>query len=133
MQSLLVSIACCILLAGGADGEPIPSYLYQPSYCMDKILRGPPRAYVPQPGDLMLATDGNVFWGMTHDWALAFEPHGSGIVFARPDGIDTVRIDEVEPEVEPVDARFDRRPCGDRGVQHPVAGRKIGVSRCDVS
>src|SRR5262245_55030229 len=78
------------LLAGGqlpGDAPPEPgSYLWQPAFCIDKVLRGPPRAYVPQPGDLMLATDDNVFWGVTHDWALAFEPHGSGIVFARPDG-----------------------------------------------
>ena len=85
MHLLLVAV-----LAGGqlpADGPAEPgSYLWQPAFCIDKALRGPPRAYVPQPGDLMLATDDNMFWGATHDWAFAFEPHGSGIVFARPDG-----------------------------------------------
>ena len=53
---------------------------------MDKKLRGPVEAYVPCPGDIMLATDDNVFWKITHDLALAFEPHGSGIFFTRPDG-----------------------------------------------
>src|SRR5207244_7587282 len=86
MESLLVSIARASLLVQGGDGESIPSYLYQPAYCMDKKLRGPAEAYLPQPGDIMLATDGNVFWKITHDLALAFEPHGSGIFFTRSDG-----------------------------------------------
>jgi hypothetical protein len=48
--------------------------------------RGEPRAYVPQPGDLMVYTDKNVFWEITHDLAGAFQPHGSGVVVAQPDG-----------------------------------------------
>jgi hypothetical protein len=34
----------------------------------------------------MVYTDSNLFWEITHDLALAFQPHGSGIVVARPDG-----------------------------------------------
>ena len=86
MQPLLVAIAWLTLATPGTNGEPIPSYLYQPAYCMDKKLRGPAEAYVPQPGDIMLATDDNIFWKITHDLALAFEPHGSGVFFARSDG-----------------------------------------------
>ena len=41
---------------------------------------------MPRPGDIMLVTDSNVFWKITHDLAFAGEPHGSGIVVARPDG-----------------------------------------------
>ena len=85
MESLLAAIASVCLLAQGA-GREVGSYLYQPSYCMDKILRAPAEPYLPRPGDIMLATDGNLFWTITHDLALAFEPHGSGIFFARPDG-----------------------------------------------
>src|SRR5260370_20732827 len=66
--------------------EEIGSYLYQPSYCMDCNFRGPAEPYAPQPGDIMLATDKNKFWNITHDLALAFQPHGSAIVFARRDG-----------------------------------------------
>jgi hypothetical protein len=62
------------------------SYLYEPAYCLDRTLRGQARAYVPQPGDIMMYTDKNLFWEITHDLALAFQPHGSGIVVARPDG-----------------------------------------------
>jgi hypothetical protein len=73
-----------------ASGQPcekaIDSYLCEPSYCMDQALRGPARRYVPQPGDVMLATDKNLFWKITHDLALAFEPHNSAIVVARRDG-----------------------------------------------
>jgi hypothetical protein len=66
--------------------EVIGSYLYEPSYCMDNVIRGKPRAYLPQPGDILLATDKNVFWKVTHDMAFAFEPHNSAIIIARPDG-----------------------------------------------
>jgi hypothetical protein len=62
------------------------SYLYQPAFAIDDELRGPAVCYLPQPGDLMLRLDGSKFWRVTHYMALAFDPNGSGIVFARPDG-----------------------------------------------
>jgi hypothetical protein len=62
------------------------SFLYQPAFCIDDELRCPAEAYLPQPGDLMLRMDGSIFWRVTHWMALAFDPNGSGIVFARPDG-----------------------------------------------
>src|SRR5436190_1093073 len=67
---------------------PVPcgSYLYQPAFCIDDALRCPAEAYVPQPGDIMLRLDGSRFWRVTHYLALAFDPNGSGIVFARHDG-----------------------------------------------
>ncbi len=74
-------------LAGpGEKCPPIGSYLYEPAYCVHNVLRGAPRAYLPQPGDIMLATDDSRFWKITHDLALAFQPHNSAIVVARPDG-----------------------------------------------
>jgi hypothetical protein len=69
-----------------AEAGPVGSYLYQPSYCMDDELRGPARPYLPQPGDIMLATDVNWFWSLTHNLAGAGQPHNSGIVVKRPDG-----------------------------------------------
>jgi hypothetical protein len=66
--------------------QAVGSFLYQPAYCLDDALRGPTRPYMPQPGDIMLATDKNWFWELTHDLALAGNPHNSAIVFARPDG-----------------------------------------------
>jgi hypothetical protein len=53
---------------------------------MDDVLRGKAAAYELQPGDIMLATDKNFFWKVTHDLALAFHPHNSAIVFRRSDG-----------------------------------------------
>jgi hypothetical protein len=86
MQSLLVSVAWASMLFQGGEKQAFPSYLYQPAFCMDKKLRGPAEPYVPQPGDIMLATDRNLFWKITHDLALAFEPHNSAIFYARRDG-----------------------------------------------
>lgn len=88
MLSVLCSILSAVLLPapvelpGGAWG----SYLYQPAFCIDEVLRGPAEAYLPQPGDIMLRLDNNLFWRVTHYMALAFDPNGSAIVFARPDG-----------------------------------------------
>jgi hypothetical protein len=76
----------CKLPCPPAEHEAIASYLYQPAYCVDKVLRGPAEPYLPQPGDIMLATDDNKFWKITHDMAFAFEPHNSAIVVARHDG-----------------------------------------------
>jgi hypothetical protein len=70
----------------GCDPEPIQSYLFQPSYCIDECRRHPARPYEPQPGDLMFATDDKVFWKIMHNLAGTGHPHHSGIVFRRSDG-----------------------------------------------
>jgi len=75
------------------------SYLYQPAFCIDDVLRGPAEAYLPQPGDIMLRLDNSIFWKVTHYMALAFDPNGSGIVFARPDG--SLAVLEAGPNDEP--------------------------------
>lgn len=79
-----------LALAGTlAGGEPLPadlSYLYQPAFCMDHALRCPVRPYVPQPGDLFLATDTALWAKMGHWLAGTGAPQHSGIVVARPDG-----------------------------------------------
>jgi len=84
-------LSLVLLCVGGVWGQTSSpnqeaSYLHEPAYCLDRVLRGPARAYLPQPGDIMLATDDNKFWKVTHDLALAFEPHNSAMVVARPDG-----------------------------------------------
>jgi hypothetical protein len=83
--------ACCSILAAACLAGPIGkveggSYLYQPAFCIDDVLRYPAEPYLPQPGDLMLRLDHSKFWRITHYMALAFDPNGSGIVFRRPDG-----------------------------------------------
>ena len=93
LRLVLASVALAVTLAvAGASQAQIPdagcgSYLYEPAYHLDHKLRGAPRPYMPQPGDIMLYTDSNWFWEVTHDLAGAFEPHGSGIVVRRPDGV----------------------------------------------
>jgi hypothetical protein len=84
----LAFVVCCAHAGAQPCDQAIGSFLYDASYCMDKKgpVRGKARAYVPQPGDVMLATDKNLFWKITHDLALAFEPHNSAIVVARCDG-----------------------------------------------
>jgi hypothetical protein len=62
------------------------SYLCEPSYEFDTILRGTPMHYVPQPGDIMLATDNNWFWALTHNMAWAGEPHNSAVIVANHQG-----------------------------------------------
>lgn len=75
-----------VALVVGCDGDAGGSYLYQPAYCLDHVLRGPVRPYAPQPGDIMMATDDKVFWKITHNLAGTGHPHHTGVVFARPDG-----------------------------------------------
>lgn len=75
-------------LAFFSSGKPAPpgSYLWQPSYKEDEILRAPTRPYTPQPGDIVLSADGSKFWLMMHRLAGTSHPTHSMIVFALPDG-----------------------------------------------
>src|ERR1700720_1102043 len=84
--SLLLGLGCLCAGAGGDAPAPPPSYLCQPAYCIDWEIRRPTVAYVPQPGDVLLATDINFFWSLPHTLALACEPHNSAIVVQRCDG-----------------------------------------------
>jgi len=87
MLTALCSVVFAASLPGAGQATPAGgSYLYRPAYCVDDVLREPAEAYLPQPGDIMLRLDGSIFWRVTHYLALAFNPNGSGIVFARPDG-----------------------------------------------
>jgi hypothetical protein len=76
--------SCLLGLASGPEASG--SFLYRPAYCIDDVLRLPAEAYLPQPGDIMLATDPGKFWTVTHAVAGAGHPHNSAIIFARPDG-----------------------------------------------
>ncbi len=62
------------------------SYLYQPAYTLDHDLRGPASPYVPQPGDIFLATDQAQWARVGHRLCGGRGVHHSGIVFQRPDG-----------------------------------------------
>jgi hypothetical protein len=87
MLALLCSVLSAVSAPGPAGAATTDgSYLYQPAFHIDNVLREPAEAYLPQPGDLMLRLDHSIFWRVTHYMAFAFDPNGSGIVIARPDG-----------------------------------------------
>jgi hypothetical protein len=69
------------------SGAPLPeSHVYQPAYCLDDVLRGPSQFYIPQPGDIFLATDESFILRLGHAVVGGAGVHHSGFVFARPDG-----------------------------------------------
>jgi hypothetical protein len=80
----------CILLPlfwlCGSPESDAGSYLYQPAYCLDDVLRGPAEWYVPQPGDIFLATDRQRWARVGHWLAGGAGVHHSGIIFLRSDG-----------------------------------------------
>src|SRR3954447_11766030 len=87
MLSVLCSVLSLTCSAGPVEVlEGGCSFLYRPAFCLKDVRLGPAEPYLPQPGDIMLRLDHSVFWRVTHALALAFDPNGSGIVFARPDG-----------------------------------------------
>jgi hypothetical protein len=87
MMPLLCTLLALVNGPIPIEGENHPaSYLYQPAFSIDEELRCPAEAYVPQPGDIMLRLDHSIFWRVTHWMALAFDPNGSAIVVALPDG-----------------------------------------------
>src|SRR5262249_34452734 len=67
--------------------ELLGSFLYQPSFCMDHLLRGPVRVYDPQPGDIYLSTEDAWFFArIGHRFVGSGAPHHSGIIFRRSNG-----------------------------------------------
>jgi hypothetical protein len=81
----------CLLLGSGevatAQGPPdgCVGYLYQAAFCMDYRLRQPAEAYLPQPGDLFLATDHGRAAKIAHWAAGTGAPQHSGVVMRMPD------------------------------------------------
>ncbi len=87
MVLLILSLWCLGSLPGPYDVvEEELSYLYQPAFGMDYVLRQPVEVYRARPGDIFLST-GCEMWAKLGHWA-AFTgaPQHSGIVFAWPDG-----------------------------------------------
>jgi hypothetical protein len=83
MNATILGLLASCLLGGG----PLPgSCLYQPAYCRENVLIGPAEPYVPQAGDIFLATDRAVWCRLGHLACGGRGVHHSGIVFAMPDG-----------------------------------------------
>jgi hypothetical protein len=75
-----------LALFGSGQPAPCGSYLWQPCFKEDFILRAPTRPYTPQPGDIVMSADGSIFWLLMHNLAGTSHPTHSMIVFAMPDG-----------------------------------------------
>jgi hypothetical protein len=108
-------LARCLLAQVPASG----SYLCQPSTSRDWVLRGPAEPYVPQPGDIFLATDQRLWFRWGHLIAGANGVHHSGLVFALPGGglgvIEAGPFDKVQVEVmDPYDHMRKHNAVGDR-------------------
>lgn len=86
MSGIALTALCAATLGQSPAAPDIGSFLYQPSYKLDHTLRGPVREYGLQPGDIMLAADGSVFWKVMHHLAGTGNPTHSAVVFRRPDG-----------------------------------------------
>jgi hypothetical protein len=83
-------VAACVglslLTANALRAEPAQAHIYAPSFEMDTEPTGQPVPYVPQPGDIFLATDNLLFNRVGHWLAGSGAPHHSGLVVALPDG-----------------------------------------------
>jgi hypothetical protein len=75
-----------LALVGRNKPGPCGSFLWQPTYTEDRVLRAPTRAYAPQPGDIVLSADGSIFWLAMHNLAGTSHPTHSMIVFQMPNG-----------------------------------------------
>lgn len=86
----------CVASLGQSPAVPAPSsFLWQPSFHDDHALRAPARPYDLQPGDIVFAADGSIFWKVMHHLAFTGNPTHSAIAFRRTDG--TVAILEAGP------------------------------------
>lgn len=92
MLGLLAPLALApFVLAFCPPGEHLQcdcccGFLYQQTFCQHAPLCGPPRPYIPQPGDIFLATDQGLIARVGHKIAGADGVHHSGIIIAMPDG-----------------------------------------------
>ena len=83
LQILSLGFTCA---AGDNPAAVVGSVLYQPAYCTDDVRLAPARPYLPQPGDIFLASDRGFGARAVHWMVGAPGVEHSGIVFARPAG-----------------------------------------------
>jgi hypothetical protein len=117
----MTSYALTLLMTlGAAPAESCPgSFLSQPAFCIDDVLRGPTVPYSPTPGDIFLATD-QALWARCGHWlAGGCGVHHSGIMFRRCDGrmalIEAGPFNSTTVEVmDPVEHMLARVRAGDK-------------------
>jgi hypothetical protein len=118
MSWLIIPLLCAASPAfdkGASEG----SYLHGPAFSLDDDLRMPAVPYVPQPGDIFLATD-QALWARAGHWiAGGAGVHHSGITFRRSDGrmglVEAGPFNSVWVEVmDPVEHMRDHVRAGDK-------------------
>ncbi len=126
MGWLMLPLLCAA--APAFDDHAAPgSYLYRPAFCMDDALRVPAERYVPQPGDIFLATD-KALWARAGHWvAGGAGVHHSGIMFRKSNGcvglIEAGPFNSIKVEVmDPIEHM----------KEHIRAGDKVWVRRRQV-
>src|SRR5690242_17761639 len=124
MHALVIPLLWAACAAPGGDVVKEGSYLYRPAFSLDNDPCLPAERYVPQPGDIFLATD-QARWARAGHWvAGGAGVHHSGIVFRRSDGrvglIEAGPFNSVQVEVmDPVEHM----------TAHARAGDKVWVRR----
>jgi hypothetical protein len=119
MGPLVLPFLCvCLPPESEPEAPPADSYLCQPAFTLDDVLFAPATPYVPQPGDIFLATD-QARWARVGHWlAGGAGVHHSGIIFCRPDGrlglIEAGPFNSVQVEVmDPLGHMRDHVAAGD--------------------
>jgi hypothetical protein len=84
-MNIVLSVCVCAAL-GNLGTDNGGSFAFQPEYVLDRQLRGPARAYTPQPGDIFLGAQDD-FWSVFGDIAAGTGfPNHCSIVFVHRDG-----------------------------------------------
>lgn len=127
LQSLFL---CAFCAAADPDTVAPHSFLYQPAYEIDEVLRSPAEPYRPQAGDIYLATDRSkiIQWG--HALATSGAPHHSGIVVHRPDGrmglLESGPFNSLHVAIEDLD--FDLDAHNQRGEKIWIRQRRVPLT-----
>jgi hypothetical protein len=87
MTGVTISLICSTMLVIGEPGKlPRYGFLNQPAYSIDKCPRLPLIPYCPQPGDIVLYSDANIFWAVLYAIGGTGAPGHSGLVVRRSSG-----------------------------------------------
>jgi len=79
-------LCAAFLMVGEPSQPPCFGCLNQPAYSIDKKPRLPMTLYDPQPGDVLLYSDANIFWGLMYAIAFTSAPGHTGLVVRQDDG-----------------------------------------------
>ena len=119
MGCLLIPLLGAAIPAFADGPAEVAGYLAKPAFSLDEGSTVPARPYVPQPGDIFLATD-QARWARAGHWlAGGAGVHHSGIVFRRSDGrlglIEAGPFNSIRVEVmDPVEHMREHAHAGDK-------------------